>query len=125
VIAGLIGGVSLWLVALALPMLFGDWSWQLPGTDKVLIFGMENWQTWAFEALMVNIFLCARFFPYSAQWTKSSSPLPDCAWSTISISRTRVQLSHNSVEQMLVSLRRLLGNEADVEIEPSTAQTRS
>ena len=61
VIAGLLGGISVWLVTLALPTLFGDWSWQPPGIDRVLIFGMENWQTWAFEALMVNIFLCTVF----------------------------------------------------------------
>ena len=116
VIAGLIGGVFVWLVALALPVLFGDWNWQLPGTDKVLIFGMENWETWAFEALMVNIFLCAVFSILSSMDKEQQSFARLCMVDNIYIP-ARVQLSHNSVEQMLFSLRRLLGSEADVEID--------
>ena len=116
VIAGLIGGVFVWLVTLALPVLFGDWNWQLPGTDKVLIFGMENWETWAFEALMVNIFLCAVFSILSSMDKEQQSFARLCMVDNIYIP-ARVQLSHNSVEQMLFSLRRLLGSEADVEID--------
>ena len=116
VIAGLLGGISVWLITLALPTLFGDLSWQLPGTDKVLIFGMENWQTWAFEALMVNIFLCAVFSILSPMDKEQQSFARLCMVDNIYIP-ARVQLSHNSVEQMRLSLRRLLGSEADVEID--------
>ena len=116
VIAGLLGGVSVWLLTLALPTLFGDWSWQLPGTDRVLVFGMENWQTWAFEALMVNILLCTVFSIFSPMDKEQKSFARLCMVDNIYIP-ARVQLSHSSVEQMLVSLRRLLGDEADIEID--------
>ncbi len=116
VIAGLLGGISVWLVTLALPTLFGDWSWQPPGIDRVLIFGMENWQTWAFEALMVNIFLCTVFSILSPMDKEQQSFARLCMVDNIYIP-ARVQLSHNSVEQMLVSLRKLLGSEADMEID--------
>ena len=116
VIAGLLGGISVWLVTLALPMLFGDWSWQPPGLDRVFTFGMENWQAWAFEALMVNILLCTIFSILGPMDKEQQSFARLCMVDNIYIP-ARVQLSHNSVEQMLVSLRRLLGSEADREIE--------
>jgi len=115
-IAGLLGGLSIWLVTLALPMLFGDWSWKLPGTETILTFGMQSWEIWAFEALMVNIFLCTVFSILSHMDREQESFARLCMVDNIYIP-ARVQLRHNSVEQMRLSLRSLLGDEADGEID--------
>ena len=70
-VAGLIGGMLLWLITIALPLLFGDWTWQLPMSDKTIQIGMQNWNIWAIEALLVNVVLC--------------TVLLVCAWLTMSI----------------------------------------
>ncbi|MGB2260694.1 MAG: hypothetical protein ACPH4D_06425, partial [Porticoccaceae bacterium] len=56
-IVGLVAGMSLWLITIALPLLFGDWNWQLPMSDASIQVGMQNWNIWAIEALLVNIAL--------------------------------------------------------------------
>jgi signal transduction histidine kinase len=115
-IVGLLGGLSLWLVTLALPLLFGDWSWSVPGSDIELVFGMENWETWAFEALMVNMVLAILISTLTTMDTEQQSFARLCMVDNIYIP-ARVQLSHSSVMQMRDSLRLTLGSEADAEIE--------
>ena len=56
-IVGLTAGMLLWLVTLAIPLLFGDWGLSLPWLDKTVSFGMQNWNIWAIEALLLNITL--------------------------------------------------------------------
>jgi len=65
---------------------------------------------------MVNIFLCAIFSILSPMDKEQQSFARLCMVDNIYIP-ARVQLSHNSVEQMRVSLRRLLGSEADAEVD--------
>jgi len=115
-IVGLLGGISVWLVGLALPLLVGDWSWQLPGTTISLVFGMENWDTWAFEALMLNIVLCTLFSVFSKMDKQEKQFARLCMVDNIYIP-ARVQLSHSSVEEINISLRKSLGDEADRLIE--------
>ena len=115
-IVGLLGGLSLWLATLALPLLFGDWSWQPPGADSPLVFGMENWATWAFEALLVNVVLSVLVSTLGGMDREQQSFARLCMVDNIYIP-ARVQLSHNSVEQMRDSLRKTLGSEADTEID--------
>ena len=115
-IVGLLGGISVWLVGLALPLLVGDWSWQVPGTTINLIFGMESWDTWAFEALMVNIVLCTLFSVFSKMDKQQEQFARLCMVDNIYIP-ARVQLSHSSVEEINLSLRKSLGDEADRVIE--------
>lgn len=115
-IVGLLGGISLWFIGLALPLLIGDWQWQIPGTDSLLIFGMESWDTWAFEALMVNITLCTLFSVFSKMDKQEQLFARLCMVDNIYIP-ARVQFSQGSVEEIRCSLRNALGDEADRVIE--------
>ncbi len=115
-IIGLLGGLSVWLVGLAIPLFSGDWQWRVPGTALNLTFGMESWDTWAFEALMVNIALCTLFSVFSKMDSEELLFAKLCMVDNIYIP-ARVQLSHSSVEEITRSLRNSLGDEADREIE--------
>jgi signal transduction histidine kinase/Na+/proline symporter len=111
-IIGLLGGMSVWLIGLFLPLLLGDWQWPIPGTESLLTFGMESWDTWAFEALMVNILLCTLFSVFSKMDPKEELFARLCMVDNIYIP-ARVQLSHGSVNEINDSLRKSLGDEAD------------
>ena len=76
--------MSLWLIALAIPLFTGDWSW-LCRARNTLVFGMQNWDAWAFEALMLNVVLFTLFSVFS----KIDEGTLSSAWSTISTSRLR------------------------------------
>lgn len=115
-IVGLLGGMSLWLIALAIPLVTGDWSWTVPGTDITLVFGMENWDAWAFEALMLNVVLFTLFSVFSKMDEEEQLFARLCMVDNIYIP-ARVQLGQGSVEEMTSSLRNSLGNQADSEIE--------
>ena len=41
-VAGLCGGMSVWMITLALPLIFGDWYWQVPLIEKPLLFGIAG-----------------------------------------------------------------------------------
>ena len=115
-IIGLLGGISVWLVGLALPLIIGSWSWQVPGTTTLLIFGMESWDTWAFEALMVNIVLFALFSALSKISAEEQLFARLCMVDNVYIP-ARVQLNYDSVDEICCNLRKSLGSEADREID--------
>ena len=115
-IIGLLGGISLWFIGLALPLVLGDWNWQVPGTATTLTFGMESWDTWAFESLMVNIVLCTLFSVFSKMDKQEQQFARLCMVDNIYIP-ARVQLSHSSVAEINRSLRKSLGDEAGRVIE--------
>ena len=115
-IVGLVGGMLIWLVTLALPLFFGDWSGHVPGTSIHVTTGMQSWDVWAFEALMVNILLCTLFSIFGSMNREEKLFARLCMVDNIYIP-ARVELAQASVAEMTESLRRALGTEADVEIE--------
>lgn len=114
-IVGLLGGMSIWLVSLGIPLVIGDWSWTVPGTEHNLVFGMQNWDAWAFEALMLNVVLFTLFSAFSKMDEQEQQFARLCMVDNIYIP-ARVQLSQSSVGEMTGSLRKTLGNQADTEI---------
>ena len=63
-IVGLSAGMLVWLVTLALPLLFGDWNLTVPWVNNTVTFGMQNWNIWAIEALLLNVTLSSIFSLY-------------------------------------------------------------
>jgi signal transduction histidine kinase/Na+/proline symporter len=122
-IAGLIAGISVWLLTIALPLLFGDWSLYLPVLDKTLQLGMENWNVWAVEALLLNITLSTIFSVNSTTDKEQEAYATVCMADNVYIP-ARVELAHKSVPEMTESLRLSLGDTADIEIALALTQLR-
>ena len=113
-IAGLVAGISLWLVTIFLPLLFGDWSWHVPLTETTIQFGMQNWDVWAIEALLLNITLCTLFTIYSTMDREQEAFATLCMADNIYIP-ARVEIAQKSVSEITDSLRLSLGDAADIE----------
>ncbi len=115
VIAGLVGGITVWFIGILVPLLFGDWSWQLPLTENTLHFGMQNWNIWAIEALLVNITLCTIFAVYGSMDKEQQAFATLCMADNVYIP-ARVEIAQKSVPELTASLRLSLGENADTEI---------
>lgn len=114
-IGGLVAGISLWLITIALPLLFGDWSWQLPISDTTIQFGMQNWNIWAIEALLVNITVCIIFSVFGPMDAEQKSFAAVCMIDNVYIP-ARVEITQKSVAEITSSLRLSLGEAADSEV---------
>lgn len=115
VIAGLLGGITLWFIGILVPLLFGDWSWQLPFTEYSLYFGMQNWNIWAIEALLLNIMLCTIFSVYSSMDSEQQAFATLCMADNVYIP-ARVEMAQKSVPELIESLSLSLGDDAESEI---------
>ena len=114
-VAGLIGGMLLWLITIALPLLFGDWTWQLPMSDKTIQIGMQNWNIWAIEALLVNVVLCTVFSVFSAMDSEQKTFASLCMVDNVYIP-ARIEIAQKSVDEITANLRLSLGDAADNEV---------
>lgn len=114
-LAGLIAGISIWFLALAIPLVIGDWSWQIPIVGKPLLFGMQAWEVWAIEALIVNITLCALFSLFSQMDADEQKFSSICMADNVYIP-IRTDILQKSVAEMTESLRNVIGDEANIEI---------
>jgi signal transduction histidine kinase len=114
-IAGLIAGLSLWLVTIFLPLLLGDWSWQLPLGDGSVHFGMQNWDIWATEALLLNITVCLLFSLGDSMDKEQQAFATVCMADNIYIP-ARVEIAQKSVPELIHSLRLSLGDAAEIEV---------
>ena len=114
-LAGLIAGMLLWLITIALPLLFGDWTWQLPMSDKTIQVGMQNWSIWAIEALLVNITLCTVFSVFSVMDSEQKTFASLCMVDNVYIP-ARIEIAQKSVDEITTNLRLSLGDDADNEV---------
>ena len=114
-IAGLIGGMFLWLISLALPLIFGDWEWQIPIIGKSLLFGMQAWEVWAIEALLLNITLCTLFSIFTKMDEKENTYASICMADNVYIP-IRVELGQKTVEELTQKLFFVLGEDANIEV---------
>ncbi len=114
-IGGLIAGLSLWLVAILLPLLIGDWSWHLPVIGKTLHFGMQNWDIWAMEALLLNITVCLLFSLRGSMDREQQAFATLCMADNIYIP-ARVEIPQKSVPELISSLHLSLGDAAETEV---------
>lgn len=115
-LAGLTAGMTIWLVGLAVPLVVGDWSWQIPIVEMPLRFGMQAWELWAIEALIVNITLCTLFSLFGRMDADEQKFSSICMADNVYIP-VRYDMIQKNVSEMTESLRHLIGDEADVEIE--------
>lgn len=115
-IAGLAGGILVWLLTLALPVLFGDWSWHVPLIDKTLLFGMQAWEVWSIEALLLNITLCTLFSLFGKMDEEQKSFASICMADNVYIP-VRVEINQKSVAELTERLGLSLGDEAQIEME--------
>ena len=115
-ITGLAGGLLVWLVTLALPMLFGDWSWYIPLMDKTLLFGMQAWEVWSIEALLFNITLCTLISLFGKMDEQQKTFASICMADNVYIP-IRVEIDQKTVAELTERLMLSLGDEAHVEIE--------
>ena len=122
-IAGLVAGISVWLLTIALPLLFGDWSLHLPLLDKTVQLGMQNWNVWAIEALLLNITLCIIFSVSSNTDEEQEAYATVCMADNVYIP-ARVELAQKSVPEMTEALRLSLGDTADIEMALALKQLR-
>lgn len=123
-IVGLTLGMLIWLVTLAIPLLFGDWSLSLPWLDRSLTFGMQNWSIWAVEALLVNVTLSTICSVYGRMSEKEEYYAAVCMADNVYIP-ARIELSQKSVTELQDSLRLSLGDAADTEIDKALEATGS
>ena len=114
-LVGLTAGMLLWLVTIALPLLFGDWTWQLPMSDKTIQVGMQNWSIWAIEALLVNITLCTVFSVFSTMDSEQKTFASLCMVDNVYIP-ARIEIAQKSVDEITANLRLSLGDGADNEV---------
>ncbi|MDG1165137.1 MAG: ATP-binding protein [Porticoccaceae bacterium] len=114
-IAGLIAGLSVWLITILLPLLFGDWSWQPPFSEKTIYFGMQNWEIWAIEALLLNITICTLFSLHNTMDKEQQAFATVCMADNIYIP-ARVEIAQKSVSELTDSLRLSLGDAAENEV---------
>ena len=114
-LVGLVAGMLMWLVTIAIPLLFGDWSWQLPLTNKTIQIGMQNWNIWAIEALLVNIALCTAFSVFGLMDSEQKTFASLCMVDNIYIP-ARIEIAQKSVDEITSSLRLSLGETADNEV---------
>lgn len=112
---GLVAGMLLWLITIAIPLLFGDWAWQLPMSNKTIQVGMQNWNIWAIEALLVNIALCTVFSVFGSMDNEQKTFANLCMVDNIYIP-ARIEIAQKSVDEITSSLRLSLGDSADNEV---------
>ena len=112
---GLVAGMLLWLITIAIPLLFGDWAWQLPMSNKTIQVGMQNWNIWAIEALLVNIALCTVFSVFGSMDNEQKTFANLCMVDNIYIP-ARIEIAQKSVDEISSSLRLSLGDSADNEV---------
>jgi signal transduction histidine kinase/Na+/proline symporter len=122
-IAGLSAGMFVWLVTLALPLIFGDWYWQVPLIEKPLLFGMQAWEAWSIEALMLNITLCTLFSIFSKMDEQQKNFATICMADNVYIP-IRVELKQKSIAEMKQQLFLVLGQEADTEIQSALSSLK-
>jgi PAS domain S-box-containing protein len=115
-LAGLFGGMFIWFISLAAPLVFGDWQWQVPLIDKSLLFGMQAWEVWSIEALILNITLCTLFSIFTKMSEDEQNFAVICMADNVYIP-IRVEIKHNSIGEIRESLRLALGEEADIEVQ--------
>ena len=121
-IVGLSAGMLVWLVTLALPLLFGDWNLTLPWVNNTVTFGMQNWNIWAIEALLLNVTLSSIFSLYGKMDEKEKYYAAVCMADNIYIP-ARIEISQKSVSEMQASLRLALGDTAGIEMERALEAT--
>jgi len=115
-IAGLAGGMLVWLITLAFPVLFGDWSWYIPLLDKTLLFGMQAWEVWSIEALLLNITLCTLFSLFGKMDEQQKTFASICMADNVYIP-VRIEITQKSVAELTERLGLSLGDEAQIEME--------
>lgn len=115
-IIGLCAGMFVWLITLAVPLIFGDWYWQVPFIEKPLLFGMQAWEVWSIEALILNITLCTLFSIFGEMNEQEKNFATICMADNVYIP-IRVELKQKSITEMNEQLLLVLGKEANTEIQ--------
>ena len=114
-IVGLTAGMFLWLITLAIPLFFGDWGLSVFWLDEKINFGMQNWNIWAIEALLLNVTLSIIFSVYGNMSDKEEYYAAVCMADNVYIP-ARTEISQKSVAELQKSLHSVLGDAAENEI---------
>lgn len=112
---GILSGMSLWFFALVIPLFIGDWSWEVPLIEKSLLFGMQAWEVWSIEALILNITLCLLFSVFQRMDAQQRKYASICMADNIYIP-ILVDSTEKNTSEIIQKLRTLIGSEADLEV---------
>lgn len=115
ILSGLVIGVSAWFITLFLPLLFGGWQWQIPGSSTTLNFGMESWGSLALEVTLLNITISTLLSIFHKMSEEEVLFAHLCNADNIYIP-ARIELEQKTVADIRKSLGKALGQEADIEV---------
>lgn len=115
---GLCAGISVWFGTLVVPMFSGPWEALEAYTG--IAMGMENWHIWSIEALLVNVLLCTFFSAFRNMDAEQTYYARLCMADNIYVP-ARVRLDQVSVNEVKLSLKRALGDNAVPEVNNALA----
>lgn len=107
-IAGLLAGMSVWLVSMMLPLLTGPGGLHLPLLDTVIVSGGDNWHIGAIASLVTNVLVLSLVSLFSEQSPEERSAGEACAVDNVRRAQRR-ELLVSSAQEFATQLTRPLG----------------